>query len=49
MLISFRYLFRFVSSPALLSMKRNELFVSDSETESEPCNVDTHLARAHAC
>ena len=36
MLISFRYSFRFVSLPALLSMKRNELFVSDSETESEP-------------
>ena len=39
MLISFRYSFRFVSLPALLSMKRNELFVSDSETESEPWHL----------
>ena len=39
MLISFRYSFRFVSLPALLSMKRNELFVSDSETESEPWSL----------
>ena len=37
MLIFVSLFVSFVSPPALLSMKRNETFGSDSETESEPC------------
>ena len=48
MLISFRYSFRFVSLPALLSMKRNELFVSDSETESEPWKSYSYISKPGA-